>query len=116
MKTHIIFTPSDGMDLHPPAGGIGANVTMALPPVDASNTALTIKNGTGGVVYFHYGNAAVIPSGPNVRSPSSGTVNGGETKLIFVGAGEAANIGLCAMAPGSITVTRGTATPAQIFD
>lgn len=114
MKSQNTFTPAASIVLNPPAGGIGASVTMALPAVDPDNTALTLTNNSGGVVFYQTGTAAVIPSGPDVQSASVGVIQAGQTVLIE-GAGTATNIGLCAMAYGPITATRGTVTTAQVW-
>jgi hypothetical protein len=114
MKTPVTFTASASLVINPPVTGGSASITTPLPPVDANNTALTLTNNSGGAVWYQHGNPAVIPSGPNVNSPSAGMIQAGQTILIE-GAGEAANIGLCSMAPGPITATRGTVTTAQVF-
>jgi hypothetical protein len=119
MKTQNTFTASASAVLNPPAGGIGASVTMALPAVDPDNVALALTNNSAGAVFYQCGNAAVIPSGPLVgtqEGPASGCIQSGQTVLIETAAGEAANIGLCAIGgSSSITAARGTVTTVQNF-
>jgi hypothetical protein len=96
-----------------PGAVAGSFVTLAMPAVDASNTALIVQNLCADVVFVQFGTAVSIPA-----SPSNGTrVNAGQTVLIESTAGAATGIGIAAVSSmgGSLVVQRGTATTATVF-
>jgi hypothetical protein len=95
-----------------PSGVSGSFVTLPLPAVDTSNTALTVTNGCGDVVFLNFGTAPSIPTGQ-----AGLRVNAGQTLLVPTEAGAATMIGIAAVSSmgGSLVIQRGTATTATVF-
>jgi hypothetical protein len=95
-----------------PSGVSGSFVTLPLPIVDTGNTALTVTNGCGDVVFLNFGTAPSIPT-----SQAGLRVNAGQTLLVPVIAGAATMIGIAPVSSvgGSIVVSRGSVTTATVF-
>jgi hypothetical protein len=114
LYSQVLFVPAYGEDVT--LITTEAPQVFGMPSPDPSNTACTIFNGGAGVIY------AKFVANTNVVGPASGSlqVAAGQTVLLQTGDGSFGDAASTATSVtiagrGPVVITRGTATPQQIF-
>ena len=111
--TLMTFASSASQTLYTPAGSPAGNV-LALPGLDAANTAARITNPGSGSVWLNFGTGQYLPAGPDVKG--SFIVPPGASVLVPSAADAATNVGMASHGAASVTFERGTIGTASYYD